>query len=116
MNNYTKLFYQLMDLMNITIEKQGNYYLIYDEQLGEYKQDKYYNATQILDRLEAFIYDYVVSPLEEEEQEYINTIYEYKNWSDYVDYLKQSSMYDSDCKRDIDCLDMICNYSDKVEL
>lgn len=117
MNNYTQMFVELLDLMELTLEKDDDGYVVFDNQVGSYRHDKavYSNASHIFDDTEAFINDYIVRALEDTEKDLIGTEYDYRDLQDYVNYLKNTEVY-REAKWDVDVLDMICNHSDEINL
>lgn len=73
--------------------------------LGNIEEDKFNTFTEIIDRMEAYHYDYIVKSMED-----VFGVYEsdYEDWYDMYLHLKRR-YYDKDItKWDIDMLGLIC--------
>lgn len=118
--NYTELFSEFLeligfDLIKTTDEDNDVVWKLKDAQygnLGDIEDDEFYNAEDILGRLDMYVEDYLISDLEEIIGKNFNS------WEDLLDYCerhrKTKRLLDS--STDIDTLDMILNHADEVDL
>ena len=68
-NRWEELFEGWLDLTDFTLIKYKDGWGLYDKQCGNFgdiESDRFENATQIIDRMEIYIDDYIFEDLEEE--------------------------------------------------
>ena len=79
---------------------------VYDRQggnLGDIESEKFNTFDDIIERMDAYHYDYIVRALEE--IYYVNES-DFDNWEDMYKYLKTQEDYN--CSWDVDMLGLIC--------
>lgn len=121
-NKWEKLFDEFLDLTEFTLvkHKPNDYeydpahWSLIDNQggnLGDIESDRFTSASQILDRMDVYIEDYIATPLEEEL---------IKNGVDEELYAFDEFLF---CREmlpnnqwDFDVLDMICNHFEEINL
>lgn len=85
MANKIELFNEMLDLYEFTlINYNDNTWGLQDRQggnLGDIESDRFTTLTQIIDRLEAYHIDYIVTPLEE--------YFDITDYTDYIDLVTQ---------------------------
>lgn len=127
-NKWEKLFEQYMDLTEFTLIKYLDGWGVCDRQganLGNIEGDRFENAADIFDRMEAYIEDYFFTDLENELGAYeVNMEGRELPWSDYdwlglrndVEFYNKNKKYFDDHGFDFDVLDMIANHADEIDL
>ncbi len=130
MKNYTEIFEEFLDLIEFTLVKhQGdNAWSLWDRQgvnLGDIDQDRFDSASQIIDRLDIYINDYLYRDLEEELDAYEVDLdgrelpWSAETWlalrNDEVFYGKNKRYFDEH-KWELDVFDMIVNHADEINL
>jgi len=138
-NKWEQLFDSFLELTEFRLVKNETYKAIYENQRENFKEyvegywslndlqggnlgnicgERFDSAAQILDRMDIYIEDYIVIPLQEIRK--IDEIkisgyklYEDMNWSDYV---VNRELFREDYQIEIDYLDMICNHADEINL
>lgn len=114
-NTYEKLFDEFLDLTEFRLlkHKDGTFSLE-DQQcanLGDIEDDRFTSASEILDRMDVYIQDYIVEELSDVINE--NDInLEEDTWKGLLECRGKVSGADWD----FDVLDMIINNPDKVDL
>ena len=113
-NTYEKLFDEFLNLTEFRLlkHKDGTFSLE-DQQcanLGDIEDDRFTSASEILDRMDIYIQDYLISDIEEALDE--KSIEIDCAWGEYGKYRDVIPDY----KFDFDLLDMIINHPDKVDL
>lgn len=113
-NTYEKLFDEFLDLTEFRLlkHKDGTFSLE-DRQrasLGDIEDDRFASASEILDRMDIYIQDYLIRDIEEALDE--KSIEIDCAWGEYEQYRDLIPDY----KFDFDLLDMIINHPDKVDL
>ena len=113
-NTYEKLF---DDFLNITefllLKHKDGTFSLEDRQranIGDIEDDRFTSASEILDRLDIYIQDYLINDIEEALDE--KSIEIDCAWGEYGQYRDLIPDY----KFDFDLLDMIINHPDKVDL
>lgn len=103
--------------MNITefrlLKHKDGAFSLEDQQcanLGDIEDDRFTSASEILDRMDIYIQDYLIADIEDALDE--KSIEIDCDWEDYGQYRKDLPDY----KFDFDLLDMIINHPDKVDL
>jgi len=76
--------------------------------LGAIESESFYSASEILDRMEIYEYDYIIRDL----QECADQQLEYNYWSDLLQYRLQMP----DNQYDFELIDMICNHSEDIDI
>ena len=113
-NTYEKLFNEFLDLTEFRLlkHKDGTFSLE-DRQcanLGDIEDDRFASASEILDRMDIYIQDYLIRDIEDaldEKSIEIDCVWgEYGKYRDVI----------PDHKFDFDLLDMIVNHSNEVDL
>lgn len=127
-NKWEELFEQYMDLTEFTLVKYSDGWGIYDRQganLGDIESDRFENAADIFDRMDAYIEDYFFIDLENELDAYEVDMEGRKlPWSNYdwlclrndVEFYNKNKKYFDDHGFDFDVLDMIANHADEIDL
>lgn len=149
MKNYTELFEGFLDLIEFTLVKHKNPVLVlkykdldgndvveehngvwslWDRQganLGDIEQDRFDNASQIIDRLDIYINDYLCEDLENELDAYgVDLDGQELPWSaetwlalrnDKAFYEKNKRYFDEH-KWELDVFDMIAYHTDEINL
>ena len=127
-NKWEGLFDQFLNLTEFSLvrhqygynETTGSYgiWSVVDEQganLGNIEGDRFNSASEIIDRMNIYIRDYIIESTEEVlEEEFDVKVNSYSDWSELLE-LAQQYMSD-DYAESVDMLDMICNYGDDIEL
>lgn len=113
-NTYEKLFDEFLDLTEFRLlkHKDGTFSLE-DRQranLGDIEDDRFTSASEILDRMDIYIQDYLIRDIEEALDE--KSIEIDCAWGEYEQYRDLIPDY----KFDFDLLDMIVNHFGKVDL
>lgn len=113
-NTYEKLFDEFLNITEFRLlkHKDGTFSLE-DQQcanLGDIEGDCFTSASEILDRMDVYIQDYLITDIEDALDE--KSIEIDCDWEEYGQYQKDLPDY----KFDFDLLDMIINHPDKVDL
>ena len=76
------------------------------------------NVDQIFERMEIYIDDYIVFPLQEIRKIDENEVsgYELNEYMQWEDYVINREHFRKDYQSDIDFLDKICNHANEIEL
>ena len=113
-NTYEKLFDEFLIITDFQLlkHKDGEFSLK-DRQLanlGDIEDDRFTSASEILDRMDIYIQDYLIRDIEDALDE--KSIEINRAWKEYEQYRDLIPDY----KFDFDLLDMIINHPDKVDL
>lgn len=118
----TNIFKEMLDIMEFKLIHEQDFYCLIDMQggnLGDIESEEFLTAMQIADRLDNYIEDYYIHDLEEEyegvtdnEDSIPVTIQE------WLDFAKKPEHKDfvSAHQHEFDCLDMLINHIDEVDL
>lgn len=114
----TDLFKDYLDLTEFALEKDGDSYRLTDLQggnLGNIESDRFDSAKEIFDRMDDYIYDYYVRPIEEEAE---NVGFELPDGDleALVNWYKEHKDEHPEYADDFAVLDMIVNHADEVDL
>ena len=114
-NTYEKLFDEFLDLTEFRLLKHNDgTFSLEDQQcanLGDIEDDRFASASEILDRMDVYIQDYIVEALSDVIDEAgINL--EEDTWEGLLEYRDKVPEADWD----FDVLDMIINHSNEVDL
>ena len=114
----TDLFKDYLDLTEFALEKDGDSYRLTDLQggnLGNIESDRFDSAKEIFDRMDDYIYDYYVRPIEEESE---NAGFELPDGDleELVNWYKEHKDEYPEYADDFAVLDMIVNHADEVDL
>ena len=113
-NTYEKLFNEFLDLTEFRLlkHKDGTFSLE-DQQcanLGDIEDDRFASASEILDRMDIYIQDYLIRDIEDAlDEKSIEIDCVWKEYGKYRDLIP-------DYRFDFDLLDMIVNHSNEVDL
>ena len=113
-NTYEKLFDEFLNITEFRLlrHKDGTFSLE-DQQcanLGDIENDRFKTASEILDRMDVYIQDYLVVDIEDAlDEESIAIDCDWKEYGKYRDLIP-------DYRFDFDLLDMIVNHSNEVDL
>ena len=113
-NTYEKLFNEFLDLTEFRLlkHKDGTFSLE-DRQcanLGDIEDDRFASASEILDRMDVYIQDYLIEDIEDAlDEKSIEIDCDWEEYGQYRDLIP-------DYKFDFDLLDMIVNHFDEVDL
>lgn len=114
----TDLFKDYLDLTEFALEKDGDSYRLIDLQggnLGNIESDRFDSAKEIFDRMDAYIYDYYVRPIEEEAENFGFELPD-GDLEALVNWYKEHKDKYPEYADDFAVLDMIVNHADEVEL
>lgn len=113
-NIYEELFDAFLNITEFRLLKHNDgKFSLEDRQcanLGDIEDDRFTSASEILDRMDVYIQDYLIADIEDvlnEESIEIDC-----DWEEYGKYRNLIPDY----KFDFDLLDMIINHPDKVDL
>ena len=115
-NRWEELFGELLDLIEFRLIKYPDGWGLVDRQganLGDIESDRFDSSVTLIDRLEVYVRDYIVSDIEED-----CDCGEYHDWSELLEFAKET-MAPEDLERyhfDLEILDMICNHPSEVNL
>lgn len=122
-NTYEKLFDEFLDLTEFSLLKHrtesddadvgAGLFSLEDHQcanLGDIESERFETAAQILDRMDIYIQDYLISDIEEALDE--KSIEIDCAWGEYGQYRDLIPDY----KFDFDLLDMIINHPNEIDL
>lgn len=127
-NKWEELFEQYMDLTEFTLIKYSDGWGICDRQganLGDIESDRFENAADIFDRMDAYIEDYFFTDLENEldayevdmeDRKFPWNAYEWLRLRNDVEFYNKNKKYFDDHGFDFDVLDMIANHADEIDL
>ena len=113
-NTYEKLFDEFLDLTEFLLlkHKDGTFSLE-DRQyanFGNIEDDRFETASEVLDRMDIYIQDYLAAGIEDAlDEESIAIDCDWKEYGKYRDLIP-------DYEFDFDLLDMIVNHSNEVDL
>ena len=113
-NTYEKLFDEFLNITEFRLlkHKDGTFSLE-DQQcanLGDIEDDRFETASEILDRMDIYIQDYLIEDIEDAlDEESIAIDCDWKEYGKYRDLIP-------DYRFDFDLLDMIVNHSNEVDL
>lgn len=113
-NTYEKLFDEFLSITEFRLlkHKDGTFSLE-DQQcanLGDIEDDRFASASEILDRMDIYIQDYLIEDIEDAlDEESIAIDCDWKEYGKYRDLIP-------DYRFDFDLLDMIVNHSNEVDL
>ena len=114
----TDLFKDYLDLTEFALEKDGDSYRLTDLQggnLGDIESDRFESAKEIFDRMDDYIYDYYVRPIEEETEQSGVELPD-GDLETLVDWYKEHKDEFPEYADDFAVLDMIVNHADEVDL
>ena len=123
-NKWEKLFDEFLDLTEFTLikHKPNDYeydparWSLRDEQggnLGDIESDRFINAEGILDRMDIYINDYIITDIEELAEE--NNI-DLSDWGSWDELLSYRDKFPEDCWYEFNLLNMICNHFEEINL
>ena len=127
-NRWEELFEGWLDLTDFTLIKYKDGWGLYDKQCGNFgdiESDRFENATQIIDRMEIYIDDYIFEDLEEELGAYkVDTEDKEIPWSAEqwlemrkdTKFYKKNKKYFESHKWEFDVLDMFVNHTNEINL
>ena len=113
-NTYEKLFDEFLSITEFRLlkHKDGTFSLE-DQQcanLGDIEDDRFASASEILDRMDIYIQDYLIEDIEDAlDEKSIEIDCDWEEYGQYRDLIP-------DYKFDFDLLDMIVNHSNEVNL
>ena len=124
-NKYEKLFDEFLDCTEFILVRHQNDYNKYTDEyghwslidsqganLGDIESDRFENARDILDRMDIYIYNYIIEDLEDclDEAGYDYYTVNYQGLIEYCrDKLPENQW-------ELNVLDMICNHFDEINL
>lgn len=127
-NKWEKLFDEFLDLTEFTLVRHQNDYNVRTDErghwslidnqganLGDIESDRFENASQILERMDIYIDDYIITDIEELAEENNINLSDWESWGwDYL--LSYRDKFPQDCQYEFDLLDMICNHFEEINL
>jgi hypothetical protein len=127
-NKWEKLFDEFLDLTEFTLVKHQNdwnratdeygHWSLVDNQggnIGNIEGDRFSSATQILERMDIYIHDYIITDIEELAEENGVDISDWDGWGwDYL--LSYRDKFPQDCQHEFDLLEMICFGFEEINL
>lgn len=113
-NTYEKLFDEFLNITEFQLlkHKDGTFSLedLQCANLGDIENDRFTSASEILDRMDIYIQDYLIEDIEDAlDEKSIEIDCDWEEYGQYRDLIP-------DYKFDFDLLDMIVNHFDKVDL
>ncbi len=119
LNKWEKLFIEFLDMTEFylcrRIDEDGiECYGLEDGQkanLGDIESDFFYSASNILERMETYKYDYIIRDLEECAR-WDNINLQYATWQDLLKY--RNNMPDN--QGNFEFIDMICNHPKDIDI
>ena len=113
-NTYEKLFDEFLNLTEFRLLKhKDRTFSLEDLQyanLGDIEDDRFETASEVLDRMDIYIKDYLIVDIEDAlDEKSVEIDCEWEEYGTYRDLLP-------DYKFDFDLLDMIVNHPDEVDL
>lgn len=118
LNTYENLFVQMIDLMEFSLNKYEDGYGVINQQcanLGDIENDRFENATSLIDRLSVYINDYIIEDLEDGLSD-IGVDVKYNNYKELLELSRKNIDIDGGYGFDIDLLDMILNHGDEIDI
>lgn len=127
-NKYEILFDGFLDLTEFTLIKHRNGWGLHDRQggnLGDIESDRFETASDIFDRMDAYINDYFFADLENELDAYgidvdgLAIPWNAEQWlqvQNTVEFYNKNKRYFDDHKWEFDVLDMIVNHANEINL
>ena len=113
-NTYEELFDAFLNITEFRLLKHNDgTFSLKDRQcanLGDIEDDRFTSASEILDRMDIYIQDYLITDIEDALNEESITID--CDWTEYEKYRDLIPDYEFD----FDLLDMIVNHSNEVDL
>ncbi len=125
-NKWEKLFDEFLDLTEFTLIKHKLNDYEYDParwglidnqgaNLGDIQSDRFVDAADILERMDTYIHDYVITDIEELAEENNIDISDWDGWGwDYL--LSYRDKFPQDCQYEFDLLEMICYHFEEIDL
>ena len=127
-NKYEKLFDEFLDLTEFRLVRHQNDYNEHSDEyghwslidnqcgnIGDIEGDRFTSAEQIIDRMDIYIHDYIITNIEELATENDIDISDWDSWSwDYI--LSHRDKFPQDCQYEFDMLDMLCNHFGEINL
>lgn len=118
-NKWEKLFDEWLEVTEFTLVKHQNNWSLIDKQggnIGDIEGDRFISAGQIFERMDSYIEDYIVNPIEQildmNNIDDIDRLVALCDWNDILEYRP----FLPDSEWDFDVLDMICNHFDEINL
>lgn len=119
LNKWEELFLDFLDMTEFYLQRrvdnnEMDCYGLVDGQkanIGDIESDFFYSATDILDRMETYEYDYIIHDLEECAQ-WENIKLQYTSWADLLKY--KDKMPNN--QGNFAFIDMICNHSQDIDI
>ena len=113
-NTYEKLFDEFLNITEFLLlkHKDGTFSLedLQRANFGNIEDDRFETASEVLDRMDVYIQDYLVVDIEDAlDEESIAIDCDWKEYGKYRDLIP-------DYRFDFDLLDMIVNHSNEVDL
>ena len=113
-NTYEKLFDEFLNITEFLLlkHKDGTFSLedLQRANLGDIEDDRFETASEVLDRMDTYIQDYLIVDIEVAlDEESIEIDCDWKEYGKYRDLIP-------DYRFDFDLLDMIVNHSNEVDL
>lgn len=113
-NTYEKLFDEFLNITEFLLlkHKDGTFSLedLQRANLGDIEDNRFETASEVLDRMDTYIQDYLVVDIEVAlDEESIEIDCDWKEYGKYRDLIP-------DYRFDFDLLDMIVNHSNEVDL
>ncbi len=112
--HFNRMFIDFLDLTEFDLIKDENGYGVKDLQggnLGNIEEDRFTNATEVIDRMDRYIFDYLVNPIlmdvfNGEEQD-----------CDFGELAQRAiTLVKHTCGDDYDILDVLCNHGEEIDL
>lgn len=115
-NRWEELIDEFLNLIEFRLVKYPDGWGLIDRQganLGDIESDRFNDAVTLIDRLEVYVQDYIVSDIAEDAE-----CCDYGTWAELVVFARKN-MAKEDLKRyrfELNVLDMICNHPSEVNL
>lgn len=115
-SKWEKLFDEFLDFIDFRLVKYPDGWGVIDLQcanLGDIEQDRFDSAKTLIDRLDIYIWDYIVSDLSEG-----SGYRKGGSWTEVLEFARKN-MTEKDLERYrfwLETLDMICNHPNEIDL
>lgn len=117
LNKWEKCFIDFLDLIEFTLDMDEEGFFLIDKQeanLGDIESDRFETASDVIDRLDSYIEDYIIADLTDAiEEEGLDDDVDYSTWEDIF---KVSSKLSDDYTADREMLEMILYHSNDISL
>lgn len=115
-HSYEKIFIEFLSMLQFRLNKYDDGFGLVDitgSNLNGIEQDRFESASEIFERLDNYIYDSIITDIDDALEEKNVEI----TWGESCeDYLKHAKAFLPDDRYSFDILDMICNHFEEIDL